>query len=386
MQRVTGSGICKIYHLFRDVWVLVYVMEDSGTVRNRKGEWLALVIVLFILVVFPASIFAYQQLIYPASQSGMRVIDLKSQMPESGGWQPDLISVNKGERVRLRLHGYDVVHGFAIGGLPIEPVLVYPGEVATVELVAERVGEFTIYCNVWCSPYHWRMRGTLQVSDPTGQEVPAPQQSPSQKAFEALNLDVDAPHPAEAFPSERPQANLGRAFAESLGSALDPWRDRERLRNLSPSAVFKALSDGPGAGLSESDRWNLVAYLWLQTTSPERLAAGQALYQRNCAGCHGASGNGDGPGARFLKAQPPTMQDGLEGHDSRAMSREPARFRDASTMAGGRSWVYYGKIIRGGMGTGMPYWGTVFSDDEIWNIIDYLWTFLFDYGPPAAVP
>ena len=34
-----------------------------------------------------------------------------------------------------------------------------------------------------------------------------------------------------------------------------------------------------------------------------------------------------------------------------------------------------GKIIRGGMGTGMPSWGPIFTDDQTWRrLIAYLWT------------
>jgi mono/diheme cytochrome c family protein len=36
-----------------------------------------------------------------------------------------------------------------------------------------------------------------------------------------------------------------------------------------------------------------------------------------------------------------------------------------------------GKIIRGGMGTGMPAWGTIFDDEELRALLDYLWTFQF---------
>ena len=46
-------------------------------------------------------------------------------------------------------------------------------------------------------------------------------------------------------------------------------------------------------------------------------------------------------------------------------------------MAGGSSQVYYAKTRRGEMGTGMPYWGTIFTEEETWSIVDYLWTFLF---------
>ena len=33
---------------------------------------------------------------------------------------------------------------------------------------------------------------------------------------------------------------------------------------------------------------------------------------------------------------------------------------------------------KGGMGTGMPNWGTIFREDEMWALVDTLYTFLFD--------
>jgi len=36
-----------------------------------------------------------------------------------------------------------------------------------------------------------------------------------------------------------------------------------------------------------------------------------------------------------------------------------------------------GKIIRGGMGTGMPSWGLIYTEEQTWNLVDYLWTFQF---------
>jgi mono/diheme cytochrome c family protein len=37
-----------------------------------------------------------------------------------------------------------------------------------------------------------------------------------------------------------------------------------------------------------------------------------------------------------------------------------------------------GKIIRGGMGTGMPSWGAIFTEDQTWALVAYLWTFQFN--------
>jgi len=39
-----------------------------------------------------------------------------------------------------------------------------------------------------------------------------------------------------------------------------------------------------------------------------------------------------------------------------------------------RSDVLYAKIRRGGMGTDMPNFGTLFTPEETWALVDYLWT------------
>ncbi len=47
-------------------------------------------------------------------------------------------------------------------------------------------------------------------------------------------------------------------------------------------------------------------------------------------------------------------------------------------MLGASDAILEGKIIRGGMGTGMPYWGPIFTAEQIQSLVDYLWTFQFD--------
>ncbi|NIV34457.1 MAG: hypothetical protein GWN58_34855, partial [Anaerolineae bacterium] len=138
-----------------------------------KQELLAICALLIVLIGFPVGVFAYQRVYLPATPSEVEVIDLVAQAPEAGGWEPEYITVDKGDTVRLRIIGQDVVHGFAIGRLGIDTGPIIPGEAVTVEFVADEVGQFTYYCNVWCSPYHYRMRGTLEVIDPAAPDAPA---------------------------------------------------------------------------------------------------------------------------------------------------------------------------------------------------------------------
>jgi mono/diheme cytochrome c family protein len=54
-------------------------------------------------------------------------------------------------------------------------------------------------------------------------------------------------------------------------------------------------------------------------------------------------------------------------------------FTDARRMLGASPALLEGKILRGGMGTGMPMWGTIFSEGQIWDLIAYLYSFQFEY-------
>lgn len=334
---------------------------------SRRRELLALAVVLLLVVGLPVTVLGYQLLVQPRGEQGLKVFDVVAQMPEGGGWQPERISVTQGDRVRLRLHGADVVHSFVLGRTDVDRVVVEPGEVKTVEFVAGEAGEFTFYCDVWCSAYHYRMRGVLEVRQPDG-AVPVAPATPTEQRLQEIAHLVDQPHPAEFYPSRQPSAARGAELAEQHGVRLPlpsppatdtPWEDADMLRSTSPSDVSTALGNALPE-LTDGERWDLIAYLWSTTTTPERLAQGEALYAQNCAACHALAGTGDGPAWKYLED-------------------EPQSFADATAMAGGTSWIYYAKTARGGMGTGMPYFGTVFTEEELWSVVDYLWTFLWDY-------
>lgn len=316
----------------------------------EKRELLARIAILLILFGIPAAVLAHQYIYLPTTHGDVKVIDVGARAPEAGGWSPDFIRVNKGDTVRLRITAHDVVHGFAIGRMGIDLGHIVPGEVVMVEFVADTAGRFTYYCNVWCSPYHYRMRGTLEVVDPGASGIlPA-----TDEETDFPGLDIDSPHEAEFYPGSPPSPSRGQALADQVD--LPSLGD---LRRQSPSLVFEAIrGENLAASFADEEVWDLVAYLWSVNTTPERLETGELLYGKNCVGCHGLTGNGAGPGSHYL-GDPPTD------------------FTDPKTMAGGTSQIYYAKTRRGGMGTGMPYWGSIFTEEETWNIVDYLWTFLF---------
>ena len=72
------------------------------------------------------------------------------------GYNPNLIKVKQGERVRININNLDAIHGIRIPDLDIN------GE-NTLEFIAEEKGEFTWYCNNYCGEGHQEMSGKLII-------------------------------------------------------------------------------------------------------------------------------------------------------------------------------------------------------------------------------
>ncbi len=338
----------------------------------KRGESLAIVALLLILVALPAGVLGYQFLLRPAL-ADVRTIDIVAAAPEDGGFEPDSIRVAAGETVRLRFSVPDVTHGIAIGpGLDLDLGHVDPGEVREVEVTFDQPGRYTYYCNTWCSPNHWRMRGAIEVYDPASPEalIVTGADDPVLDALIAQGVDIDAPHEVAAVPAKRPSVARGEDIVARLGDELPPpianpnWRQRH-----SPVEAWTSLIE---IGLNGAEAWDAVAFLWLVEMDERRLEEAAALYAKNCAACHGENGDGEGPGADALASQ------GMGQGDAMATPSGPAAFSDPRTMLGGSGEVYYAKIRRGGMGTGMPGFGPLFTPEETWALVDFLWAFVFD--------
>ena len=69
-----------------------------------------------------------------------------------------------------------------------------------------------------------------------------------------------------------------------------------------------------------------------------------------------------------------------DNHMMQEVKRGPADFTDASQMLGANDVLLQGKILRGGMGTGMPEWRSLYSDQDMWDVISFIRSFVFDYG------
>lgn len=319
-------------------------------------EWMARLFVIFLLLALALGILATGK----AQEGDVTVV---ASMPESGGWQPGDLSARVDQPLELRLTSTDVVHGFAVGHTDMPAVDVEPGKVTELTLTFDEPGAYTFYCTRWCGPNHWRMRGTIVVSGEGSRSTLATGESP---LYVQLGVDIDAPHPAAVTPAITPWAERGAELDAAYPRALS---GREAYMTQSPVEVWLALRDQPELShVGDGALWNAVAYLWRQNTSPETLALGDVLYTENCAACHGEGGAGDGVFASVAEA--------TTGAERGHTVEPPTDFTDPALL-GASNVLLQGKILRGGMGTGMPAWGAVLTDKEIQALLDYLWTFQF---------
>jgi cytochrome c oxidase subunit 2 len=75
-------------------------------------------------------------------------------------FEPAVIQVTAGERVRLVIRSNDTVHGFAIRKLKIDAYVPKGGD-AVVEFVAPAPGRFEIVCSEFCGSGHSQMKAAL---------------------------------------------------------------------------------------------------------------------------------------------------------------------------------------------------------------------------------
>jgi plastocyanin len=296
---------------------------------------------------------------------------IHARMAENGGWSPEVIRAEAGKPLHLRLTSDDVVHGFAVGQMDMEPADIEPGKVTDVTLTFEKPGIYTFFCTRWCGVNHWRMRGTIEVSGPVMSAEPA-----SVPLYVTLDLDLDAKREIPEIPSRRPSAINGQELAAALD--LSEFTNADSLRAISPYEVFTSLTS---TGLSDAEKWDVVSYIWQSSTTPEGLANGRELYTQNCAACHGENGAGDGVFADDLARAGEASMQSMSGMSDMSM-QTPVDFTDSRRMLGAPAALLQGKILRGGMGTGMPMWGSIFTEEQIWDLVSYLYSFQFEYAVP----
>jgi len=342
--------------------------------RGLKQEWLARLILALLLVAAIATPFAVQwtQTHDWARNANATTIELRARMAENGGWSSDAINTTVGQRLHLRLTSDDVIHSFAVGQTDWPVLDIKPGEVVTTDLVFDRPGRYTFFCTRWCGPNHWRMRGVIEVTDPKSDTTRLPTAEPP--LFQKLGFDIDA-MPVLGPQAEQSLAQLTGLPSAERGAALHvelpaELRQRDWLRTHTPAEAFSLLrNDSTYDDLLNAQIWDVVALAWHSATTDATIARGARLFTRDCVACHGERGRGDGPAGRDLPGLQKMVPD---------VKRGPADFTNLQRMAGLSDAHLQGKLLRGGMGTGMPEFGSLYTADEQWAVIAFVRGFARD--------
>lgn len=123
---------------------------------------------------------------------------------------------------------------------------------------------------------------------------------------------------------------------------------------LNSSVLFAAGSHSGGHGHHNHDaHWASPKEASMQANPVKAdeasIAKGSAIYQKNCASCHGKTAEGDGVLAANLTPKPTNLKQMSGGHTD-----------------GDFAWK-----IANGRGA-MPAWKGILSDNDIWHSVNYI--------------
>lgn len=106
----------------------------------------------------------------------------------------------------------------------------------------------------------------------------------------------------------------------------------------------------------------LMAFMLVAVGCEDKyVAKGHKAYSRYCAPCHGDTGNGSGYNAKNMDPVPRDLTDGDEDYMAKLSNDE---IFEVLQLGG------YGVDLSGGM----PVWGKVFSEEELWSLVAYVRT------------
>jgi len=77
-------------------------------------------------------------------------------------YTPNVITVNRGDNVRIRLLSEDVRHGIYVDGYGVRTTA-RPGRDGSLKFTADKPGRYTFRCSVTCGEFHPYMVGHLKV-------------------------------------------------------------------------------------------------------------------------------------------------------------------------------------------------------------------------------
>jgi mono/diheme cytochrome c family protein len=139
---------------------------------------------------------------------------------------------------------------------------------------------------------------------------------------------------------------------------VQPGQPKRKLRPLGILALIAILAAGVLTAINASRNWSATAAAKrLKNPVPataDAIAAGKQSYGEHCRNCHGEKGDGRGEKAAEL-------------------SVAPGDFTDAAAMRRRTDGELFWQVTRGRLP--MPAFADKLSDEERWQLVDYIRTF-----------
>jgi mono/diheme cytochrome c family protein len=227
-----------------------------------------------------------------------------------------------------------------------------------------------------CFPCH----GNEGLGDgPAAQTLTAPHKNPMTDFFGMFGMKLAG----EKLPS-RP-ANFHNQVAMRLNApftmveTISLGRPHTAMPSFGPKIAYGANRGIPA--LTTQEIWDVMFYEWSFATTPQIVALGRRLYNERtldigngrsatCADCHGTAG--DGRGGQLSSE----MAARVWGWKQQA---SPGIFTNVNLMAQRKPSELFQSILNGH--GPMPGYRGKLTEDEIWALVDYLWTFVYEWRP-----
>jgi mono/diheme cytochrome c family protein len=203
------------------------------------------------------------------------------------------------------------------------------------------------------------------VVAPTNSPVIFPLVAPDPKQGAQLFTDHCVPCHGAAGLGDGPQASKLPNPVAAIGTA-------DVARQASPSTWFQVITNGNlplfmppfASSLSDAQRWDVLAYVYSLSMPDKSVADGKALFQPQCAACHGESGKGDGTKAASL-------------------SKPPKDLTNQSLLASLSANDLFGAITNGSA-PDMPAFASQLNEDQRWALAAYVRSLSFSNGPASG--
>lgn len=149
------------------------------------------------------------------------------------------------------------------------------------------------------------------------------------------------------------------ACTTSTGGEATSEATQEATHEGTAEATHEGTAEGTHEGTAEATHEVPEQYEGL--TNPfagdaDAIAAGNVIYDDNCALCHGETGMGDGPAAAGLP-------------------HAPVKFADCEWQSEHEDDHLFAAIVLGEADEGMPAWGETLTEDEMWQSLAYIRSF-----------